>query len=106
MEEVNDEDVQDEGFDEDSAEDITVPVLSEDDLHHASPQASAPHPATLPADLPSSSGDGGQHPATAPSVLPDTSESDVAQVRHFKGGFNPNSMSLYFSYITINQLIY
>ena len=31
VEEINDDDIQDEGFEEDTTEDITVPVLHEDD---------------------------------------------------------------------------
>ena len=39
-----------------------------------SPQASPPQAPASPADLPSTSRDGGQHPAAAPSELPDTSQ--------------------------------
>jgi len=121
--EVNDEDVQDEGFEEETMNDITVPVLHEDDpcrdleirpsSSMTSPQASPPQAPASPADLPSTSRDGGQHPAAAPSELPDTSQaalksednlSNEAQVRRIKGYFNP--MTFYFTYITINQLIY
>ncbi|XP_041951282.1 uncharacterized protein LOC121711602 [Alosa sapidissima] len=93
VEQVNDEDIQDEGFEEELTEDITVPVLYEDDPCRdlvenrpsqlmSSPQASPPQAPASPADLPSTSRDGGQDPATAPSVLPGTSEaalSDEAQ---------------------------
>ncbi|XP_051250998.1 uncharacterized protein LOC127360601 isoform X1 [Dicentrarchus labrax] len=65
VEEVSDEDVQDEGFEEEITEDITVPVLEEDDpCRHlenrpsplmTSPQASPPQASPSPADLPSTS---------------------------------------------------
>lgn len=107
VEGVRDEDIEDEGFEEEVTEDITVPVLSEGDPCRelecrpslpTSPQA----PASL-ADLPSTSGEG-QHPAAAaPSVLPGTSQaalesdaSDLAQVKHFNGYFNPLTMTFYF----------
>ncbi|XP_072241443.1 uncharacterized protein [Leuresthes tenuis] len=83
VQEVNDEDVQDEGFEEETLNDITVPVLHEDDPCRdlvnrpsslmTSPQASPPQAPASPANLPSTSRDGGQHPAAAPSELPDTS---------------------------------
>ncbi|KAL2094650.1 hypothetical protein ACEWY4_009369 [Coilia grayii] len=112
VEEVNDENIQDEGFVEEIIEDITVPVLYEDDPCHdlenrpllmdPQTQASTPQaPASL-ADLPSTSHEGGQRPAA--SVLPSTSQSDVAQVRHFNGYFNPSSMSLYFTYVALVDL--
>ncbi|XP_029983710.1 uncharacterized protein LOC115414634 [Sphaeramia orbicularis] len=88
VEEVNDEDIEDAGFEEETTEDITVPVLCDDDdlccdLENrpslmTSPQASPPQAPESLADLPSTSRDG-QHPAAAPSALPDTSESDMAQ---------------------------
>lgn len=125
VQEVNDEDVKDEGFVEDTMEDITVPVLYEDDpcrdLENrpsslmTSRQASPPQAPASPADLPSTSLDGGQHTAATSSALPDTSqaalESEInvaneAQVRHINGCFSPISMTFYFTCITINQFIY
>ncbi len=82
MEQVNDQDLQDEGFEEEILEDITVPVLYEDEDHPSSlPLPQSPEPST------SSVGEG-QH--LAPSVLSQPSDtggilSDEAQVRHFKG---------------------
>ncbi len=63
--EVDDQDLQDKGFEEEIMEDITVPVLYE-------------------AEPSTSSGGEGQH--LAPSVLsqPGSSLPDEAQVRHFK----------------------
>ncbi len=84
VEEVDDQDLQDEGFQEEIMEDITVPVLCEDEIRPSSlplPQspASPAEPST------SSGGEEGQH--LAPSVLsqPGSSLSAEAQVRHFKG---------------------
>ncbi|CAL8317393.1 unnamed protein product [Merluccius merluccius] len=81
LEEINVDDIQDEGFEEENTEDITVPVLHEDDPSRqlpsslmTSPQASPPQAPASPDDLPSTSRDGGQHPTAAPSVLPDTSQ--------------------------------
>ncbi|XP_030195053.1 uncharacterized protein LOC115530022 [Gadus morhua] len=81
VEEINDDDIQDEGFEEETTEDITVPVLHEDDPSRQLPsslteipQASPPQAPASPDDLQSRSCDGGQHPAAAPSVLPDTSQ--------------------------------
>ncbi|CAL8350677.1 unnamed protein product [Arctogadus glacialis] len=81
VEEINDDDIQDEGFEEENTEDITVPVLHEDDPSRElpsslmeSPQASPPQAPESPDDLLSRSCDGGQHPAAAPSALPDTSQ--------------------------------
>ena len=121
VEEIDDDDIEDEGFEEEHTEDITVPVLHEDDPSRqlpsslmTSPQPSPPQaPASLD-DLPSMSGDGGHHPAAAPSVPPDTSAldsdtdpSDVAQVRHFNGYFKLNSITFYFPFTTTtNQSIY
>ena len=117
VEEVNDEDFKDEGFVEESVEDITVPVLYEDDPTCAlqsrpssltSPQASPPppsppqpssHPPSPPPPSPP------QAPAS-PADVPSSSMSDEAQVRHFNNYFNPISMTFYFTYITDNQLIY
>ena len=125
VEEINDDDLQDEGFEEETTEDITVPVLHEDDpsrqlpsslmeIPQASPpqapaspdeeipQASPPQAPASPDDLPSRSCDGGPHPAADPSVL-----SDEAQVRHFNGYLKLNSITFYFPFtITTNQSIY
>ena len=123
MEEINDDDVQDEGFEEENTEDITVPVLHEDDPSRqlpsslmTSPQASPPQAPASPDDLPSMSCDGGQHPAAVPSARTDTSQaaldsdtnlSDEAQVRHFNGYFKFNSITFYFPFTTTtNQSIY
>ncbi len=82
VEQVNDQDLQDEGFEEEILEDITVPVLYEDEDRPSSlPLPQSPEPST-------SSGGEGQH--LAPSVLSQPSDnggslSDEAQVRHFKG---------------------
>ncbi len=81
VEEVDDQDLQDEGFEEEIMEDITVPVLYEDENSPSSlplPQS----PASLAEPFTSSGGEG-QH--LAPSVLsqPGSSLSDEAQVRHF-----------------------
>ncbi|CAL8268333.1 unnamed protein product [Boreogadus saida] len=108
--EINDDDIQDEGFEEETIEDNTVPVLHEDDPSHQLPsslmeipQASPPQAPASPDDLPSRSCDGGHHLAAAPSVLPDTSQatldsetnlSDEAQVKHFNGYFKLNSILL------------
>ncbi len=91
VEEV-DQDLQDEGFEEEIMEDITVPVLYEDDpcLDLENSPSSLPLPQS-PASLaePSTSYAGeGQHLAT--SVLSQPSDtgsslSNEAQVRHFKG---------------------
>ena len=88
VEEVNDEDAHDEGFEEQAMEDITVPVLYEDDPCRGletSTQASQPQ---------------------APASPVDTNMSDEAQVRHFNGYFNPISMTFNLTYIAINQCIY
>ncbi|XP_059907238.1 uncharacterized protein LOC132457178 isoform X2 [Gadus macrocephalus] len=123
VEEINDDDIQDEGFEEETTEDITVPVLHEDDPSRQLPsslmeipQASPPQAPASPDDLPSRSCDRGQQPAAAPSVLPDTSQaaldsetnlSDEAQVRHINGFFKLNSITFYFPFtITTNQYIY
>ena len=109
VEEINDDDLQDEGFEEETTEDITVPVLHEDDPSRQLPsslmeipQASPPQAPASPDDLPSRSCDGGPHPAADPSVL-----SDEAQVRHFNGYLKLNSITFYFPFtITTNQSIY
>lgn len=126
VEDVDDEDAQDEGFEEENMEDITVPVLFEDDpLPHlenrpsssmTSPQASPPqapvsptHLPRPPAELPSTSGSEGRHPAAALSVLPDTfqvalgsdSLSDEDQVEHFNGYFSHISIIFYFKYTVL-----
>ena len=123
VEEIYDDDIQDEGFEEETTEDITVPVLHEDDPSRQLPsslmeipQASPPQAPASPDDLPSRSCDGGQQPAAAPSVLPDTSQaaldsetnlSDEAQVSHINGYFKLNSITFYFPFtITTNQSIY
>ncbi|KAM4588669.1 uncharacterized protein PAE49_003081 [Odontesthes bonariensis] len=87
VEAVSDEDVRDEGFEEETFNDITVPELHEDDLSRdlenrpsslmTSPQASPPQAPPSPADLPSTSRDGGQHAVAGPSALPDTSQGAV-----------------------------
>lgn len=100
VEEVDDQDLQDEGFEEEIMEDITVPVLYEDDPCrdlenspsslplHQSPASMAD---VLLAEPSTSSSPGGerQHLAPAHSVLSQPSDtgssiSDEAQVRHFK----------------------
>lgn len=114
VEAIQDDDKQDEGFEEEDMEDLTVPLLPEDDpcrnLENrpsllTSPQASPPLSPASPAVRPSTSHDGGRHPAPAP-VLPGTSEaemetesdlSDEAQVRHFN-----YSISMTF-YLPISQ---
>ena len=109
VEEINDDDLKDEGFEEATTEDFTVPVLHEDDPSRQLPsslmeipQASPPQAPASPDDLPSRSCDGGQHPAADPSVL-----SDEAQVRHFNGYLKLNSITFYFPFtITTNQSIY
>ena len=123
VEEIYDDDIQDEGFEEETTEDITVPVLHEDDPSRQLPsslmeipQASPPQAPASPDDLPSRSCDGGQQPAAAPSVLPDTSQaaldsetnlSDEAQVSHINGYFKLNSITFYFPFtIATNQYIY
>lgn len=80
VEEVDDQDLQDEGFEEEIMEDITVPVLYEDEIR----PSSLPLPQS-PAEPSTSSGGEGQH--LAPSVLsqPGRSLSAEAQVRHFTG---------------------
>lgn len=94
VEEVNDEDLQDEGFGEEITEDITVPVLYEDepcrDLVISPSSLPLPQSPTSLVEPSTSSGGEGQHLAPAPLVLlqpPDTgsSLSNEAQVRHFKG---------------------
>lgn len=103
VEEIDDQDLQDEGFEEDITEDITVPVLYENDPcgDLANSPSSVPQPQS-PASLadvsmadmslaePSTSSREGQHLAPAPSVLSQPSDtgsslSDETQVRHFKG---------------------
>lgn len=83
VEEVDDQDLQDEGFEEEIMEDITVPVLYEDEIRPSS--LPLPQSPASPAEPSTSSGGEGQH--LAPSVLsqPGSSLSDEAQVRHFKG---------------------
>ncbi len=82
VEQVNDQELQDEGFEEEILEDITVPVLYKDEDRPSSlPLPQSPEPST-------SSGGEGQH--LAPSVLSQPSDtggslSDEVQVRHFKG---------------------
>lgn len=99
VEEVHDQDLQDEGFEEEIMEDITVPVLYEGDPCRdlANSPSSLPlpqSPASLAdvslAEPSTSSGGEGQHLAPAPSVLSQPSDtgsslSDEAQVRHLKG---------------------
>lgn len=92
VEEIDDQDLQDEGFEEQIMEDITVPVLYEDDpgrdLEHRPSSLPLPHsPASLAEPSTSS---GGQHLTPAPSMLSQPSDtgssvSDEAQVRHSKG---------------------
>jgi hypothetical protein len=91
VEEVDDQDLQDEGFEEEIMEDITVPVLYEDDpcreLEKSPTSLPRPQSPTSLAELSASSG-GGQHLAPAPSLLSQPSDtgsslSDEAQVRHF-----------------------
>lgn len=122
VEEVNDEDFQDEGFEEESMEDITVPVLYEDDPSRTlqsrpssltSPQASPPPPSPpQPSSPPPSSHPPSPPPPSPPQApaspadVPSSSMSDEAQVRHCNNYFNPISMTFYFTYITINHLIY
>ncbi|CAL8300616.1 unnamed protein product [Boreogadus saida] len=84
VEEINDDDIQDEGFEEETTEDITVPVLHEDDPSRQLPsslmeipQASPPQAPASPDDLPSRSCDGGPHPAADPSVLSDEAQGAV-----------------------------
>ncbi|XP_036943164.1 uncharacterized protein LOC119012987 [Acanthopagrus latus] len=97
VEEVNDEDFQDEGFVEESMEDITVPVLYEDDPSRAlqsrpssltSPQASPPPPPSPP--QPSSPPPSSHLPSppppspppqapASPADVPSSSMSDEAQ---------------------------
>ncbi len=81
VEEVDDQDLQDEGFEEEIMEDITVPVLYEDENCPSS--LPLPQSPASPAEPSTSSGGEGQH--LAPSVLsqPGSSLSDEAQVRHF-----------------------
>lgn len=134
VEAINDEDIEDEGFAEEIAEDITVPLLHEDDPSRdledrpslMSPQAqvsppqaqvsppqaqvSPPQAPASPAELPSTSSEGWQHPATAAaaSELPSTSQSDVAQVRHLNGYFTPHfNVTLFhiYYYCIINNII-
>ncbi len=82
VEQVNDQELQDEGFEEEILEDITVPVLYEDEDRPSSlPLPQSP-------ELSTSSGGEGQH--LAPSVLSQPSDtggslSDEVQVRQFKG---------------------
>ncbi len=67
MEEVDDQDLQDKGFEEEILEGITLPVLYEDENRPSSlplPQS----PASLAEPFTSSGGEG-QHLAPAPSVL-------------------------------------
>ncbi|KAI7795329.1 hypothetical protein IRJ41_014506, partial [Triplophysa rosa] len=86
-EEVDDQDLQDEGFEEEITEDITVPVLYEDDpcrdLKNSS--SSLPLPQS-PASLvePSTSSGGEQYLAPAPSVLsqPSDTGSSVSDEAH------------------------
>ncbi|RXN21173.1 Epithelial-stromal interaction 1 [Labeo rohita] len=88
VEKVDDQDLQDEGFDEEITEDITVPVLYEDDpcrdLRNSPSSLPLPQsPASL-AEPSTSSGGDGQHLAPAPSVMsqpsePGSSLSDEAQ---------------------------
>ncbi len=79
VEQVDDQDLQDEGFEEEILEDITVPVLNEDEERPSSlPLPQSPEPST-------SSGGEGQRLAPAPSVDAGGSLSDEARVRHFKG---------------------
>lgn len=94
VEQVDDQDLQDEGFEDEITEDITVPVLYEDDpgrdLENSPSSLPLPQsPASLAEPFTSSGGEG-QHLAPAPSVLSQPSDSgrsvsDEAQVRHFKG---------------------
>ncbi|CAM4568842.1 unnamed protein product [Leuciscus chuanchicus] len=87
VEEIDDQDLQDEGFEEDITEDITVPVLYENDPcgDLANSPSSVPQPQS-PASLadvsmadvslaePSTSSREGQHLAPAPSVLSQPSD--------------------------------
>lgn len=111
VEQVDDKDVHDEGFEEETVEDITVPAFYEDVSFHNLPspssmttghQTSAPPSPPSQADMPpqpSTSRDGGgQHPASSSSSVhsrtDDTSQaaldsgssqSSEPQVRHFNG---------------------
>ncbi|KAL1264929.1 hypothetical protein QQF64_002956 [Cirrhinus molitorella] len=85
VEEVDDQDLEDEGFEEEIMEDITVPVLYEDDpchdLENRPSSLPLPQSPASPAEPSTSSGGEGQHLAPAPSVLFNTgsSISDEAQ---------------------------
>ncbi len=81
VEEVDDQDLQDEGFEEEIMEDITVPVLYEDEIR----PSSLPQSPASPAEPSTSSGGEGQHLAPSVPSQPGSSLSAEAQVRHFKG---------------------
>ncbi|XP_060774463.1 uncharacterized protein LOC132884641 [Neoarius graeffei] len=74
VEDIDDEDIEDEGFEEET-EDITVPVLTDDDhdieRRPSTTRRRAPSPPPLP-ELPSTSMGGGQRPVAAAAV-PSTS---------------------------------
>ncbi|XP_060774367.1 uncharacterized protein LOC132884527 [Neoarius graeffei] len=74
VEDIDDEDIEDEGFEEET-EDITVPVLTDDDhdieRRPSTTRRRAPSPPPLP-ELPSTSTGGGQRPVAAAAV-PSTS---------------------------------
>jgi len=91
VEEIDDQDLEDEGFEEEITEDITVPVLCESPSSLLQPQSPTSLAEVSMADVslaePSTSREGHQ---LAPSVLSQPSDtgsslSDEAQVRHFKG---------------------
>ncbi len=109
VEEVSDEDFQDEGFVEDSMEDITVPVLHEDDPCRAlqsKPSSLVTSPLASPVPSPPrASPPPPPSPPLAPGS-PDDVPSKEAPVRHFHDYFSQISMTFYFTYITINQFIY
>ncbi|KAM8740931.1 uncharacterized protein AB9X84_018452 isoform 2-T2 [Acanthopagrus schlegelii] len=111
VEEVNDEDFQDEGFVEESMEDITVPVLYEDDPSRAlqsrpssltSPQASPPPPPSPPqpsspppsSHLPSppTPSSPPQAPAS-PADVPSSNMSDEARIMYAYPVFRRQSAS-------------
>nr|XP_021326468.1 uncharacterized protein LOC100534845 [Danio rerio] len=79
VEEVDDEDLQDDGFEEEIMEDITVPVLYEDDpcrdLRNSPSSSPLPQSPALLAEPSTSAGGEGQLPSPAPSVPSQPSKS-------------------------------
>ncbi|XP_073802863.1 uncharacterized protein [Danio rerio] len=79
VEEVHDEDLQDDGFEEEIMEDITVPVLYEDDpcrdLRNSPLSSPLPQSPALLAEPSTSAGGEGQLPSPAPSVPSQPSKS-------------------------------